>query len=243
MVTDTRMQSTNEWLSHMMIQSASDLENVSDAERCSTCSWRGELADRLLAGLALCVLSPLLALIALAVLAGTGWPVLFRQSRIGQRGKAFQLLKFRTMLNGKNGPLITARGDSRITRVGRFLRKSKLDELPQLWNVVRGEMSLVGPRPEVPQFVDMNSPVWRSVLRVRPGITDPASIAFRNEEEILAKAAHPIAFYEENVLPAKLALNLAYLEKKCFWLDVKVILETARCAMFPRKPDIKESGV
>ena len=163
----------------------------------SGCSWRVQLADRFLAGLALCMLSPLLVAIALAVLLGSGWPVLFRQTRVGQRGKAFQLLKFRTMRNGKSGPSITARGDSRITGVGRFLRKFKLDELPQLWNVVRGEMSLVGPRPEVPEFVDMNNPVWRSVLQVRPGITDPASIAFRNEEEILAKAADPIAFYEE----------------------------------------------
>ena len=117
-----------------------------------------------------------------------------------------------------------------------------MDELPQLWNVVRGEMSLVGPRPEVPEFVDMNSPVWRSVLQVRPGITDPASIAFRNEEEILGKAADPIALYESNVLPAKLALNLAYIKKKCFWSDMKVIAETVRCAIFPGRQPAKKSA-
>jgi lipopolysaccharide/colanic/teichoic acid biosynthesis glycosyltransferase len=218
-------------------------ENRRDARRLSSCSWRMQLPDRFLAALALCMFSPLLAVVALAVLLGSGWPVLFRQARVGQRGKAFQLLKFRTMRNGKRGPSITARGDSRITGVGRFLRKFKLDELPQLWNVVRGEMGLVGPRPEVPEFVDMNNPVWRSVLEVRPGITDPASIAFRNEEEILAKAADPIALYESSLLPAKLALNLAYLEKKCFWLDIKVIFLTARCAIFPGRQDTKGIGV
>src|SRR5208283_2511334 len=134
-------------------------------------------------------------------------------------------------------------GDSRITDVGRFLRKFKLDELPQLWNVLRGEMSLVGPRPEVPQFVDMNDPVWRSVLHVRPGITDPASIAFRNEEEILAQAADPIAFYKSSILPAKLALNLSYIENKSFLRDIKVIAQTARCAIFPGGQDSKERGV
>jgi lipopolysaccharide/colanic/teichoic acid biosynthesis glycosyltransferase len=205
--------------------------------------WLMQLSDRFLAAFALCLLSPLLAVIALAVVAGSGWPVLFQQERVGQRGRPFQLLKFRTMRTGKSGPSITARGDSRITGVGRFLRKFKLDELPQLWNVVRGEMSLVGPRPEVPRFVDMNNPVWRSVLQVRPGITDPASIAFRNEEELLAKAADPISFYETSVLPAKLALNLAYLDRKCFWLDIKVILQTVWCAIVPGTQEIKETGI
>ena len=205
--------------------------------------WLMQLSDRFLAAFALCLLAPLLAVIALAVVAGSGWPVLFQQERVGQRGRPFQLLKFRTMRTGKSGPSITARGDLRITGVGRFLRKFKLDELPQLWNVVRGEMSLVGPRPEVPQFVDMNNPVWRSVLQVRPGITDPASIAFRNEEELLAKAADPISFYEKSVLPAKLALNLAYLDRKCFWLDIQVILRTVWCAIVPGTREIKETGI
>lgn len=225
------------------IASAVAPENMTDVMQVSNCSWPRQLTDRFLAALALCIVSPLLAVVGLAVLFGTGWPVLFRQVRVGQKGKMFQLLKFRTMRSGKGGPSITARGDCRITGVGRLLRKFKLDELPQLWNVVRGEMSLVGPRPEVPQFVDINNPVWRSVLQVRPGITDPASIAFRNEEEILAKAADPISFYESSVLPAKLALNLAYLEKQCFWLDIKVILQTAWCAVFPGEQEIKESGV
>jgi lipopolysaccharide/colanic/teichoic acid biosynthesis glycosyltransferase len=206
-------------------------------------TWPGPLADRLLSALALCLLSPLLAVIALAVFSGSGWPVFFKQERVGRWGSSFELLKFRTMRTGKGGPSITARGDVRVTAVGRFLRKFKLDELPQLWNVVRGEMSLVGPRPEVPQFVDMNNPVWRAVLQVRPGITDPASIAFRNEEELLAKAADPISFYEKRVLPAKLALNLEYLDRKCFLLDMKVILQTAWCALSPGAQDIRETGI
>lgn len=202
-----------------------------------------EILDRIFALLALCIFSPVLIVVALAVLAGNGWPVFFRQERIGKAGKKFQLMKFRTMRISKSGPSITARGDARITPTGRVLRKFKLDELPQLWNVVRGEMSLVGPRPEVPQFVDINDPVWRSVLQVRPGITDPASITFRNEEEILARAADPISFYKETVLPAKLALNLAYLEKRSLLLDLKVIVATARCAMFPNHVNKKETGI
>jgi lipopolysaccharide/colanic/teichoic acid biosynthesis glycosyltransferase len=219
-------------------------ENTKSAQRASRrSSWHMPLPDRFLAALALCLLSPVLAAIALAVLAGSGAPVLFRQSRVGRDGKPFRLLKFRTMRSGKSGPTITARGDSRITGIGRFLRKFKLDELPQLWNVVRGEMSLVGPRPEVPEFVDMDNPVWRSVLQVRPGITDPASIAFRNEEEILAKAADPIAFYENNILPAKLALNLEYIGKKSFLSDIKVIAETVYCAVFPGRERTKRGFI
>ena len=202
-----------------------------------------EVLDRIFALLALCIFLPILIVVALAVLAGNGWPIFFRQERVGKAGKSFQLMKFRTMRVNKSGLSITARGDARITPTGRVLRKFKLDELPQLWNVVRGEMSLVGPRPEVPQFVDMNDPVWRSVLKVRPGITDPASITFRNEEEILARAADPISFYKEQVLPAKLALNLAYLEKRSLFGDMKVVLATARCAIFPNHADTKEIGI
>jgi lipopolysaccharide/colanic/teichoic acid biosynthesis glycosyltransferase len=212
---------------------ATDTPTKAGANLEANTSWPPEWVDKLLALTALTILSPLFAAIAIAVAAGSGWPIFFKQQRVGQNGKTFWLIKFRTMRGGKKGPSITARGDSRITSVGRFLRKFKLDELPQLWNVARGEMSLVGPRPEVPQFVDMNNPVWQSVLRAKPGITDPASIAFRNEEEILAKAADPIAFYESNILPAKLALNLEYLEKKSFSRDLLVIAQTARCAILP----------
>jgi len=222
---------------------AADTQSKAGANLEATTSWPSEWVDRLVAATALTILSPLFAAIAVAVVAGSGLPVFFKQKRVGQSGKQFWLIKFRTMRSGKKGPSITARGDSRVTSVGRSLRKFKLDELPQLWNVVRGEMGLVGPRPEVPQFVDMNNPVWQSVLRAKPGITDPASIAFRNEEEILAEAADPIAFYENNVLPAKLALNLEYLEKKSFSRDLLVIAQTARCAILPGERQTKGNRV
>jgi lipopolysaccharide/colanic/teichoic acid biosynthesis glycosyltransferase len=191
------------------------------------------LFDQILAAVALLILSPVLLLVALAVLLESGRPILFTQSRVGREGKLFELLKFRTMRQGQSGPAITAKGDSRITRTGKFLRKFKLDELPQFWNVIRGDMSLVGARPEVPRFVDMNSPAWSLILKFRPGITDPASIAYRNEELLLATSADPIRFYEETVLPAKLAINMAYLEKRSFWMDLRVIGQTALCAVLP----------
>ena len=192
-----------------------------------------QIADSFVCAVALVLLSPLLALIAIAVIVDSGTPVFFSHTRVGRGGRPFRLIKFRTMRSGKSGPSITVGGDARVTRVGRILRKFKLDELPQLWNVVRGEMSLVGPRPEVPEFVDMKNPIWRSVLIVRPGITDPASIAYRNEEQVLANSSDPIRFYRETVLPAKLALNLAYIEQRSAWRDMQIIFQTARCAMFP----------
>jgi lipopolysaccharide/colanic/teichoic acid biosynthesis glycosyltransferase len=191
------------------------------------------LLDGFVAGCGLLVLTPILACVGASIVLETGFPILFTQDRIGRRGKPFRLKKFRTMRPGKKGTAITVSGDSRITRVGRFLRKFKLDELPQLWNVVRGDMSLVGPRPEVPEFVDFNEPMWRAVLQARPGITDPASIAYRDEETLLAGAADPIAYYRECVLPAKLALNVEYLKKRTIASDFKVILQTIRCALLP----------
>jgi lipopolysaccharide/colanic/teichoic acid biosynthesis glycosyltransferase len=201
------------------------------------------IIERVLSLIALIMFSPFILLIALAVFFGSGWPIFYKQTRVGLNGKAFQLLKFRSMRTGNSGPSITAGGDSRITRAGKILRKFKLDELPQLWNVVRGDMSLVGPRPEVSQFVDMGDPIWRSVLSVRPGITDPASIAFRNEEAILAKAADPIAFYRSSVLPAKLVMNLEYIAKRNVWSDARIVLQTANCAIFPKGKTSKEIGL
>jgi lipopolysaccharide/colanic/teichoic acid biosynthesis glycosyltransferase len=219
------------------------LDTQTSTEDFSKAGWERTLLDCSVSLIALLILSPVLLSIAAAVLLETGRPILFTQSRVGRGGKLFRLFKFRTMRAGKSGPSITSRGDSRVTRVGRFLRKFKLDELPQLWNVVRGEMSLVGPRPEVPEFVDVNNPVWLSVLQARPGITDPASIAYRHEEELLAKAADPIRYYRETVLPSKLALNVAYLRDRSLWQDLQVIARTAHCATFPGAYDAKESGV
>jgi lipopolysaccharide/colanic/teichoic acid biosynthesis glycosyltransferase len=171
---------------------------------------------------------PLILLLAMAVKVQDGGPVFFRQQRVGRNGAPFQLWKFRSMRISNQGAAITSSGDSRITPVGRYLRKYKLDELPQLWNVVRGDMSLVGPRPEVPRFVDAGDPVWQAVHRVRPGITDLATLVYRDEEHILAGFDDPEQGYRDAVLPAKLALNLEYLRRRSLSRDLKLLTLTIR---------------
>lgn len=201
----------------------------------------GHVLEICVSAVALIALAPLLGVIAGSIFAESGLPILFWQGRVGRNGTTFRLLKFRSMRQDTKGPSITASGDRRVTSVGRILRKFKLDELPQLWNVVRGEMSLVGPRPEVPEFVDFGRPEWHCILQVRPGITDPASIVYRDEERLLAGVADPIHYYRKTLLPAKLAMNMAYLRERTFWTDVKVILRTARCAAFPGRFDTREA--
>ena len=195
------------------------------------------------AAIALLIFSPLLLVVGVAVLLESGLPILFLQTRVGRDGHLFRLVKIRTMRSRASSSGITISGDPRVTRVGRVLRKFKLDELPQLWNVMRGQMSLVGPRPEVPEFVDLTQPVWRSVLRVRPGITDPVSIAYRDEENLLATANDAVQFYRESVLPDKLARTLCYLEKRSVWRDLMVIVQTIRCAAFPQHFESKRAEV
>ncbi len=192
-----------------------------------------EVVERLISLLGLILVSPVLALLAAAIVVEDGSPVLFRQLRIGRHGNPFWLLKLRSMRNGKAGMAITAKNDSRITRMGSFLRKYKLDELPQLWNVVRGDMNLIGPRPEVPAFVDLESPVWRAVLAVRPGISDLATLIYRNEEEILGARTDPEAYYRAEVLPDKLALNLEYIRRRTPLSDLRLIAMTVRYSFFP----------
>jgi len=181
----------------------------------------------------LLMISPILSVIALAVLLESGLPILFLQTRVGRNGQLFRLVKIRTMRSETTGCGITISGDPRVTRVGAVLRKFKVDELPQLWNVAVGQMSLVGPRPEVPEFVNLSEPVWRSVLRVRPGITDPVSITYRDEEKLLATADNAVKFYRETVLPDKLARTLRYLENRSAWRDFLIIMQTIWCAAFP----------
>jgi len=177
---------------------------------------------------ALCVLWPLFLLIALAIICDDPGPVFYRQVRIGRGGKPFRIFKFRTMVVGaeKKGLSITVGHDSRITRVGAFLRRTKLDELAQLLNVLAGQMSFVGPRPEVPRYVDMYTPYQRQVLLVRPGITDYASIAYRNENELLAGADDPERLYVETVMPDKIELNMKYLREISPLADLRLILKT-----------------
>lgn len=176
----------------------------------------------------LLVLSPLFALVALAVKLTSRGPVFFRQERVGRDFQPFRIYKFRTMVVDapKLGGQITAGRDPRITSIGHLLRKTKLDELPQLLNVLSGEMSLVGPRPEVPKYVEMFRPQFAEVLSVRPGITDLASVKYRDENEILGKADDPEAAYVNQVLPDKLALATEYVRRASFWFDVRLIFAT-----------------
>lgn len=186
---------------------------------------------------ALVVLSPVLAAIAALVFVVDGSPVLFRQKRVGRNGKLFEILKFRTMWPSEAmQPLLTIAGDRRITFTGAILRKLKLDELPQLVNVLRGEMSFIGPRPEVPEYVQYQDALWRSVLEVRPGITDAATLVFRDEEELLrceAGAADADAYYRATLLPAKLRLALRYRESRSLARDLTLLWLTARYSLFP----------
>ncbi len=176
--------------------------------------------------LALWALSPLLLLAAAAVKLESPGPALYRGRRVGRGGADFQILKLRTMRVGSDlGLAVTVAGDSRVTRIGRLLRRSKLDELPQLLNVLRGDMSLVGPRPEHPDYVALYSERQRAVLKVRPGITSRASIAYVDEEERLA-GADPEHEYRTRIMPAKLALEVEYLERASLREDMRILVDT-----------------
>ncbi len=182
----------------------------------------------------LIVLAPLVVLLALLVVAFMGRPVFFVQERIGQDGRPFRLLKFRTMrARVAPGLEITGSGDPRITRLGRLLRATKLDELPQFLNVLRGHMSLVGPRPEVPRYVALYTPEQRRVLLARPGLTDPATLLFRDEESLLGSVPESgrERYYIEDILPTKLAINLDYLVRAGFIYDLKLLGRTLMAIM------------
>lgn len=185
--------------------------------------------DIVCASLGLVLLAPLFLAVAAWIKLDSRGPVMFRQERVGRHGRSFHIHKFRTMRVDapKLGPQITVGEDVRITRSGRWLRAGKVDELPQLWDVLRGEMSLVGPRPEVPRYVALYPASLREVvLSVRPGITDPASLKFRNESELLRHASDPEQEYIEVVMPMKLALAADYVREASFMGDLRLILAT-----------------
>ena len=178
-----------------------------------------------LAGLLL--LSPLFLLVGIWIKLDSRGPVFFRQPRVGKDGVMFDIVKFRTMFDEAHDGLLTIGHDRRITPAGRFLRRHKLDEFPQLFNVVAGTMSLVGPRPEVPRYVDCYPPEVRQVvLSVAPGITDWASIYYKEENSLLSRSSNPEAAYLETILPAKLKYNLRYVHERSFWNDVRIIFTT-----------------
>lgn len=170
--------------------------------------------DVLISIVLLVILAPFLLIIALLIKLTSKGPAIFVQQRVGKNNVNFNIYKFRTMRTNLKGTAITIGKDKRITPVGSFLRKFKLDELPQLFNVLKGDMSLVGPRPEIRRYVDMYTPEDMKVLSIRPGITDYASLEYRNENELLAQAKDPEKFYVEVVMPAKLALNKHYISNK-----------------------------
>jgi lipopolysaccharide/colanic/teichoic acid biosynthesis glycosyltransferase len=185
------------------------------------------LFDFISALLGLILLAAPMSLIALAILVTSGVPIIFTQERVGKDGKLFKVQKFRTMVvRSSPDSSITTAGDARITPIGQFLRRWKLDELPQLWNVLVGEMSLVGPRPDVPGYADRLRGHERQILLLRPGITGPATLAYRHEEDMLAKADNPAQFNDEVIYPDKIRLNLEYLEKCSFSQDLAYILLT-----------------
>jgi lipopolysaccharide/colanic/teichoic acid biosynthesis glycosyltransferase len=202
-------------------------------------------AEATVALAALIVLSPLLLAVGALIALTSCGPVVFRQRRVGLGGCHFTLYKFRSMQTGRVGPQVTARHDSRVTAIGRVLRKTKLDELPELWNVVRGDMSLVGPRPEVPRYVDAGSPTWAVVLRARPGITDPVTLRLRNEEELLSRVeGDRERYYLEKLQPYKLDGYAQYSAVRSWRSDVTVILETLLAVFIPsRAPSLEPSDL
>jgi lipopolysaccharide/colanic/teichoic acid biosynthesis glycosyltransferase len=175
----------------------------------------------------LILFSPVLIFLSIWIILDSRGGVFYKQVRVGKNGKEFKLLKFRSMRpNSDQAGQLTIGNDNRITKVGKFIRRTKLDELPQLINIIKGEMSVVGPRPEVPKYVQMYTPEQRKVLQALPGLTDYASIQFINEQSILGAASDPEKTYITEVMPQKLALNLQYITDRTFFLDIKLIFKT-----------------
>lgn len=183
--------------------------------------------DRVVAFFGLLFLSPVLLVVAVLVkLKMPGGPVIFKQKRVGKDGRLFTMRKFRSMTVNHGGSSVSVAGESRITPLGAKLRRFKLDELPELWNVLVGDMSFVGPRPDVPGYADALQGAEREVLQLRPGITGPASLKYRNEEEILSRVPDPQKYNDEVIFPDKVRINLYYLHHYSFWMDIKLILAT-----------------
>ena len=183
--------------------------------------------DRLLSCVGIIVLGPVLLIVAVLIrIKMPDGPVFFKQKRVGKDGDLFTMFKFRSMTMNHSGSSVSVAGESRITPLGAKLRKYKLDELPELWNVLIGDMSFVGPRPDVPGYADMLVGEDREVLKLRPGITGPASLKYRNEEEILATVDDPQKYNDEVIYPDKVRINRYYLHHYSFWTDIKMIFAT-----------------
>ena len=192
----------------------------------------------------LILLVPLMVLIAMWIKLSSKGPVVYSQNRVGKEGRIFQIHKFRTMVNDADrmGTSITTVDDQRITPLGRFLRKTKLDELPQFWNVLKGEMSLVGPRPDVPEVVDTYTQEMRRILDIKPGITSIASLYLRREEELLAKVKDPEKAYLNIVVPAKVDLAMIHVDKRSFLFDLSFLIKTVWIMIFHRSDSKSEKA-
>jgi lipopolysaccharide/colanic/teichoic acid biosynthesis glycosyltransferase len=191
--------------------------------------------DIIAAALGLLILFPILVLVALAIKLDSTGPVLFTQERVGRNFRSFRIYKFRTMAVNARGGALTVGADPRITRFGRLLRQTKIDELPQLFNILTGEMSFVGPRPEVPSYVELFRADYAELLKVRPGLTDLASLKYREEASVLARAQDPQMEYVARVLPDKIHLSKEYIQRSSFLFDLQLIVETLRQIFRPRR--------
>lgn len=212
---------------------------VIDSEKLRAASIKNGLPRQAEAAIALAglvMVAPLIALTAIVIAVTSPGPMIFRQKRMGRKGRPFTMYKLRTMRAANSGPLVTSGDDVRVTAVGKFLRKTKLDELPELWNVLKGDMSLIGPRPEVSRYVDLDDPMWRLVLEARPGIADPMTLRLRNEETLLVEVeGDRERFYLETLLPFKLEGYLNYLQARSWRSDLKVLWQTIIAVAFPNK--------
>lgn len=188
--------------------------------------WVKKFFDTVVSFIGIVIACPLLLVIAILIKIKMPGPIFFTQKRVGQHGNLFTMVKFRTMKVNHGGNSISIKGESRITPLGATMRKYKLDELPGLWNVLKGDMSLVGPRPDVPGYADKLTGNDRRILELRPGITGPASMKYSNEEELLANQEDPVKFNNEVIYPDKVRINLNYLDNWSFLLDLKIILYT-----------------
>jgi lipopolysaccharide/colanic/teichoic acid biosynthesis glycosyltransferase len=210
------------------LESFESLNNIAASDRGTR-----RAIDAVVAALALLASAPLVIIAAVAIVVEDRGPVFFSQHRVGRGGIPFRIFKLRSMTVCNTGPSISASDDARITRIGKILRRHKIDELPQLWNVFKGDMSLIGPRPEVRGFVDLNDARWREVLSVRPGITDAATVLFSDEESLLAGVTDRESYYRSVILPVKLDMNIDYLRARSTWTDFKLLVRTIRVVVIP----------
>ncbi len=188
------------------------------------------LIDILFSIAALIVLSPVIVIISLIIFFQSGSPIFFYQERVGKNWRKFKIIKFRTMIkNAHNiGPKISTNDDSRVTKAGRFLRKYKLDELPQLFNILKGDMSIVGPRPEIPKFVNVFSNEYSEILKIKPGLSDYAALIYSNEASLIEPSHNPEEYYKSEILPQKIKLYKRYIEEMGFLTDIKIIFLTIK---------------